>query len=208
MGRAVRSQAGFTLTELLVVCALLGLVMAGLLALVMSGLQAYVWGANQADAQQNARVALERMIREIREAGYHPAPPTCPAPPCPPGFVYQFDAITGQSATGLTLQYDWNGVSGSQPGITVTDPINGLVRGERVTYSFSGSNLMRQESGVDASPVVVASGISLLSFGYLDQNDSPTSVAANIRTVTVTLTTATGGGAYATMAHRVRLRNR
>ena len=64
----LRSQKGFTLTELLVVVSVVGLLLAAALAVNRSGLQAYLTGSNRVEVQQNARTALDRIAREIREA--------------------------------------------------------------------------------------------------------------------------------------------
>ena len=202
------------MAELLVVAAVVGIVMAGLLALVLSGQQAYLYGTSQVDAQQNARVAIERLAKEIRETGYYPLPPTCPSAgpgnPCTPQtFVFNFDPVTAQSATALTLQYDWNADGTPTVGATVLDPLTGAQRGEQISWSYAAGNLSRQETGIDAAPVVVASGITGLTFTYLDANDVVTGTPANIRTVTITLTAAPqAGGAFVNMVHRIRLRNR
>ena len=209
-GAAVRNQRGFSLTEMLVVCALIGIVMAGVLSLLMIGQQSATATSNKVDAQSNARIGIERMIEEIREAGYLPAGPTCPgAPvtPCPP-FNYAFSALINQSATGLTIQNDWN-ATGTIQTTAVTDPVSGLQRGEQVIYSFAAGQLLRREMGLDAAPVVLAGGITSLAFTYLDQDNAVTATAADIRTVTMTLTTQQSAGQpQVTMAHRVRLRNR
>jgi type IV pilus assembly protein PilW len=206
----IRDQRGFSMSELLVVCALLGIVMAGVLSLLMVGQQSATTTSNKVDAQANARVGIERMIEEIREAGYLPAGPTCPgapATPCPP-FNYAFSAITNQSATGLTIQNDWNANNTIQT-TSVVDPISGGNRGEQVIYSFADGQLSRREMGVDAAPVVLASGIISLAFTYLDQGNAVTGTAADIRTVTITMTTQQSTGQpQVTMVHRVRLRNR
>lgn len=68
IGRAFHSQRGFSLAELLVVCAVLGLLMAGLLVIQSGGISAYVIGSSRVAAQQNGRVALEMMARELRSA--------------------------------------------------------------------------------------------------------------------------------------------
>jgi prepilin-type N-terminal cleavage/methylation domain-containing protein len=206
----IRDQRGFSMSELLVVCAILGIVMAGVLSLLMVGQQSASTTSNKVDAQANARVGIERMIEEIREAGYLPAGPTCPgapATPCPP-FNYAFSAITNQSATGLTIQNDWNANNTIQT-TSVVDPISGGNRGEQVIYSFADGQLSRREMGVDAAPVVLASGIISLAFTYLDQGNAVTGTAADIRTVTITMTTQQSTGQpQVTMVHRVRLRNR
>jgi prepilin-type N-terminal cleavage/methylation domain-containing protein len=210
----MNNERGFTLAEMLVVCAIVGLVMASLLGLVMSGQQAYWFGTTQVDAQQTARVALERMVREIRQAGYYPQnpdtnPATCSAAPC-----YTFDAIgSGPTASSLTLQYDWNGDGTSAGSGKVNDPVQCATgtacRGERVTYSFSSGTLTRQEVGVDTTPQTIASGISSLTLSYFAEDGTTTTTPANIRTVGVAVTAHTANlGAYVSMTDRVRLRNR
>jgi type II secretory pathway pseudopilin PulG len=205
-----RDEGGFTLAEMLVVCALLGTVMAGVLSLLMIGQQSATATANKVDAQSNARMGIDRLIEEVREAGYLPAGPTCPgapATPCPP-YNYAFSAISAQTATALTIQNDWN-ADGVIQAAAVTDPITGSLRGEQVVYSFAAGQLRRQEIGIDGATVVVAAGIISLAYTYLDQNNTVTATAADIRTVTITLTTQQSAGQpQVTMVHRVRLRNR
>ena len=208
------NERGYTLAEMLVVCAIVGLVMASLLGLVVSGQKAFWYGTTQVDAQQTARVALERMVKEIREAGYYPqnpdtAPTTCSAPPC-----YAFDAIaSGPTASSVTLQYDWNGDGASAGSGKVNDPFlcatGTACRGERVIYSFSSGALTRQEIGVDTTAQTIASGISSMAFTYMAEDGTVTSVPANIRIIGVTVTAQSANqGAYVTMSDRIRLRNR
>ena len=66
--RLLRDPRGFSLAELLVVCATLGIVMTGLLLIHSSGTSAYVVGSSRVTAQQNGRVALEMIVRELRSA--------------------------------------------------------------------------------------------------------------------------------------------
>ena len=63
---ALKDERGFTLTEMLVVCALLGTVMAGVLSLVMVGQQSATATMNKVEAQSNARMGIDRVIEEIR----------------------------------------------------------------------------------------------------------------------------------------------
>lgn len=207
------NERGYTLAEMMVVCAIVGLVMASLLGLVLSGQQAFWYGTTQVDAQQTARVAIERMVKEIREAGYYPqspdtSPTTCTAVPC-----YTFAAIATGSASAVTLQYDWNGDGASSASGTVNDPIlcatGTACRGERVVYSFSSGALTRQEMGVDGSPVTIASGISSLAFTYFAEDGTVTAVPADIRSIGVSVTAQTANrGAYVSMSDRIRIRNR
>jgi prepilin-type N-terminal cleavage/methylation domain-containing protein len=68
MFQLARDQRGFTLTELLVVIAILGLMLAGLVTMQMEGQQAYLIGSHRVEAQQNGRIALELMVRQLRSA--------------------------------------------------------------------------------------------------------------------------------------------
>ena len=66
--RVMRDERGYTLAELLTAMAVLGLLMAGLFLTLQEGQTVYLYGAGRAEVQQNARVALERMLRELRTA--------------------------------------------------------------------------------------------------------------------------------------------
>lgn len=184
----VLNARGFTLAELLVTLAVVGLVMAGVLSLLIQGQQSYLVGAAQVEAQQNARVAVERMANEIRAAGYDPT-------------ASGFSAIINQTQTGLTLQNDWNG--------------DGVIGGggEVVVYLLRGTTL-RRNAGGGAQPIV--EGVQSLRFTYLDAAGLPTADPAAIRTVEVSITTLpekTGtywstGRVGVSMTTGVRLRNR
>ncbi len=62
-----RDERGFTLAELLVALSMLVFVLTAIVMIENGSLQAYVDGSNKTEVQQNARVALERMAREIRQ---------------------------------------------------------------------------------------------------------------------------------------------
>jgi prepilin-type N-terminal cleavage/methylation domain-containing protein len=224
----MNNQRGFTLAEMLVVCAIVGLVMASLLGLTMQGQQAYWFGTTQVDGQQTVRVALERMAKELREAGYEPLPGETDPTACPnatnyPLYTagvpcYKFVPVTSPAATSLTLQYNWDGSTCVVPcspintGALVIDPMTcptAACRGEQITYALSSGNITRQEVIVDATPVVIASGITALTFTYRDENNNVTALPELIRTVEISVTAQTATkGAYVTMVDRIRLRNR
>jgi prepilin-type N-terminal cleavage/methylation domain-containing protein len=199
----LRSEEGFTLAELLVACAVIALVMAGLLVMLQAGLETYLIGSNRVEATQSVRLAIERMSREIRVTGFCP---TClgPAP---------FTAITAQTATGFTIQNDWDGDGAINTAGTVTDA-NGTSHGEQIIYAFAGGSLTRQETGLGLQ--TLATGINSLTFTYQDSAGATTAIAADIRTIVVTLTTqpqnqpaaTQQGRVLVTMTDSVRLRNR
>ena len=203
--QALQSEGGFTLAELLVACAVIAFVMAGLLVMLQTGQESYLVGSNRVEATQSVRVAIDRMAQEIRTAGFCP---TCTGTP-------PFTAIAAQTATGFTIQNDWDGDGAINVVGTVTDA-NGNVRGEQVVYAFAGGALTRQETGVDAAALTLATGINSLTFTYEDSTGVTTATADNIRTIVVTLTTqpqnqpaaTQQGRVLVTMTDSVRLRNR
>ena len=203
--QALQSEGGFTLAELLVACAVIAFVMAGLLVMLQTGQESYLVGSNRVEATQSVRVAIDRMAQEIRTAGFCP---TCTGTP-------PFTAIAAQTATGFTIQNDWDGDGAINTTGTVTDA-DGNVHGEQIVYAFSSGALTRQEVGVDASAVTLATGINSLTFTYQDSTGATTATAANIRTIVVTLTTqpqnqpaaTQQGRVLVTMTDSVRVRNR
>jgi prepilin-type N-terminal cleavage/methylation domain-containing protein len=64
----LKNERGFTMAELLVATAVAGLVMAGVFLVLRGGQQAYLLGSSRVETQQNARVALDLMTRELRSA--------------------------------------------------------------------------------------------------------------------------------------------
>ena len=63
--RLLAPEAGYTLTELLTVLAIMSLVLGGLTAMFQAGMKAEVRANKELQAQQNARSALDRMRREL-----------------------------------------------------------------------------------------------------------------------------------------------
>src|SRR5262245_55115654 len=113
-----RDEAAFSLVELLVVLAVLGVVMAGALGLLGAGMRGYALGAARTEAQQAARVGLERMAKELRQAGYGASvAPVVVAEP-----------------TRLVFQMDLNG--------------NGVIDAtrERVTYLLRTDGVLRRDA--------------------------------------------------------------
>lgn len=175
-------STGFALAELLVVLALAGLVLLALTGLLQQGGQAYVDGTARLDAQQSARVALDRLGRELREAGQDPR-------------GTRFPPLVNPTPTGLTIQNDLDG--------------DGVIAGNRetITYSLTGRTL-RRNAGGGAQPII--DDVDALTFAYLDAEGQPTWVPGEIRSVLIAITTGPGNrrpGAV-TMTTQVRLRNR
>jgi prepilin-type N-terminal cleavage/methylation domain-containing protein len=224
--RPFRNHRGFTLPELLVACAMVGVVMAGLFSILRSGQQSYLTGTNQVEAQQALRLTMLRLTNDIREAGYCPS---CGTGAAPFSAMIGPTAGTAPSASGFTLQSDWNGNGAISTGLVTqtvmdttgtTSNVFNVNRGEQIIYSFSAGTLTRREMGVDGTAVTVISNLASLTFTYLDADGVafvPTlATQANIRTVVVNAvgqplvqpTAASAGRVQVAMTDSVRLRNR
>jgi prepilin-type N-terminal cleavage/methylation domain-containing protein len=102
-----RNQSGFTLAELLVAATVMAVVMAGIFVLQRGGQEAYLLGSNRVETQQNARVALELMTRELRSA----ASITTIASATDLTFVDQAGQTLRYSLSGTTLNRTVNGTT-------------------------------------------------------------------------------------------------
>lgn len=166
MRRAHRDDAGYTLSELLIVMALVGVVMAGAVTLLAAGQRSHAAGAARVGAQQAARAGLERMVTELREAGYDPT-------------GAGFRALVAASPTRLVLLNDLNGNG-------VIDPTR-----ERVTYVLSGS-VLRRDAGGGAQPLV--EGVRELWLTYFDLGGAVTTDPASVASIRIALEVGEPGG--------------
>jgi prepilin-type N-terminal cleavage/methylation domain-containing protein len=118
-GRAAAAQDGLTLTELLVVLAILGTVLAGLTVLLTSALRTQTDQTNRIQAQQDARLGLDKLRREIHCASTVTAPSGYPSSAVTI-TLGSYCPTTGGAATTVTwCTQDKNGtappVTGAQP---------------------------------------------------------------------------------------------
>jgi len=182
---ARRHAARVSLADLLAALAVLGLVLGATLSLLEQGQRLYAIGAARLEAQQSARVAVERMAREIRQAGYG-------APELP--------AITVAERSRIVLHLDVDG--------------DGAFAAARETITWSVSNrVLRRNAGAGAQPII--NGVRDLVLTYFDALGEPTTTPADVRTVSITVASEPeqtaadparhGGAVYTT---QVRLRNR
>jgi prepilin-type N-terminal cleavage/methylation domain-containing protein len=127
LARFARSQRGFTLAELLVVIAILSLMLTGLVAVQMSGQNSYLVGAHRVEAQQNSRVALELIARELRPALSVTAIPNA----ADMTFVDENNSVIEYKLVGTTLNRTATGCA-SCTGLPV--PVIGGVQAFTLTY--------------------------------------------------------------------------
>jgi prepilin-type N-terminal cleavage/methylation domain-containing protein len=191
--RAVlRDQRGFTLTELLVVATVLGMILAGVVLIQMQGQQAYLFGSHRVEVQQNNRAALELMVRDLRSA---------------------------ESVTTLGSPTDLTFVTCQDPYPT-SAPTTPCLPADVVTvrYQVVGTTLNRTVGGT-TTPLI--GGVQTLTMAYYSawngatNTGTTTTTPASVKLVRLQLVTGTedyaGAGApanqHATMESLVRLRN-
>ncbi|MBI4590900.1 MAG: prepilin-type N-terminal cleavage/methylation domain-containing protein [Candidatus Rokubacteria bacterium] len=160
MRRRWGGSRGFTLPELLVALAIVGMVLAAVTVLLEQGHKVYRAGAAKGEAQQSARVAVERLARELRAAGVNPT-------------GARFSALLNPTPTGFTIQNDLNG--------------DGVIRGNRetITYSLTGHTL-RRNAGGGAQPLI--EGVESLTLTYLDGAGNAVETPDEVRAVVIAIT--------------------
>jgi Tfp pilus assembly protein PilW len=107
------NERGFSLAELVVAVATVGLVLAGIFYIERQGEEAYLLGSARVQTQQDARVALDMMTRELRSAA-------------------RVTAITGSSDVVFVDEYGQNieyALSGTTLNRTVGSATTSLIGG-------------------------------------------------------------------------------
>jgi hypothetical protein len=153
------------------------------LTVLQAGSRAWEMGAARVDAQENARVALTRMARDIKTAGA--------------GAAATFAAVTVAEPARIVFHRDEND--------------DGVIAGTRetITWKLDGQ-ILRRDAGGGAQPIV--NGVRGLAIRYFDAAGTLTTLPEDVRSVEITLTTepvtAVGTGVRAKVSTRVGLRNR
>lgn len=193
------NNSGFTLMEVLVTGTLGALLVVTIYMMFETNQSTFNKGETDTDLQQNARVAMDRLVRELRMVRFDPqATPIIPSP-C---------ATAIQSATSTSIRFI--GDVDPDPIADYSCPSPPCTERVEYTYDAAGKRIRREEwprltgstscvndsdwsSSGGAHPL--AEKISGLTFAYYDANNNPITapVAAadlgNIRRITITLTT-------------------
>jgi type IV pilus assembly protein PilW len=189
-------QTGFTLIELLLALALGSLLLVGVYEVLINHQRTFALREQIAEMQQNARMGMDMMVRELRIAGYNPTGS--------PGV-----GILVASAHSIHFTMDLNGDGD-------IDDDN-----EDVTYSLydsggDGDQDLGRDTGGGRQPVV--ENLESLDFVYTLADGTSTSTPgaddlSEIRTIHVTLTARTASrdpnysenNGYRTMTLRMRV---
>jgi type IV pilus assembly protein PilW len=174
---AKSDEHGFTLMELLVAMALSMVILGAITGTFMTQTRFYNAQEQVNEMQQNARAAMDLMTREIKLAGYKPR------------GTESFTGVS-YSTTELRIRANLNGyLSDAQGGdATINDSSD-----EHLVYTFDSANkqIKRAYGLAGSTPQVIANNITSFTFGYLDSNGAPTTTAADIRQVSLSITART-----------------
>lgn len=130
MGRASRQERGFTLIELVVVMVLLGFLAALGSEMIAGTMQtSSITAYNQSSGSQ-ARYAMERITREIREMAYGPSGYTVPT------MGASSIVFTKEDGTAVTITYTGTSITLGYSGGTTSTLTDQLVSGATNVFQY------------------------------------------------------------------------
>ncbi|MFQ5656487.1 MAG: PilW family protein [Candidatus Methylomirabilales bacterium] len=216
------TNKGFTILEALIFSAIFGIVVTAIYMMYSTSHTTFTRGQNRIDLQQNGRVAMEVMAREIRTSGYDPSNPpngvipglaTNPQNCVTPGGPGPYGPYAVQIACDNYIRF-------------IAD-VDGNGTTDQVTYRLQGTQVLRDFSSWNGATFpppassILADFVGAVAFEYWDGGNgqlfAPLSAAdlSNLRRITIQLTTQTDETLHGTATQQasfplsmdVRLRN-
>ena len=227
-GSTSNRQAGFSLVELLITALILTVVLFAIYLMYETNMTTATWGNKKAELQQNARVALDMMEREIRMAGYNPSSTTgtdanaiqcitLPSTDCSPTVLTFIADIDGDNVTDK-VQYTFN--SGPQTICrklwrwtgtawnlitTVSEPL--CLNAQAEVVADGVSSVAPSHANCDGT---IAPSTTTAPFTYCDGTNKSTTAPGSVRKITISIIASGQAGRKIqtfTFASDVRLRN-
>ncbi len=222
------AEAGFSLVETLMAVVISSIVLLGLYLIFDVNQATFIKGEQQTDLQQNARIGMDRLVRELRLAGSDPSGVLGDPPILIPGGQARCSnpppatpqAIENAEATCVRFYADVD----ADPSVLPKD-----LATERVEYSHDAAvQVLRRRqwtnAGTSGGAQPLAERVTTLTFAYYDgagaclggecatpPDPVPAGSLDSIQRISVTITTAdtqTGGGALPfTLRAEIRPRN-
>ncbi len=163
-----RGAQGFTLVEVLIAMAIGGILLGVIVSTFILQSKSYDVQEQMTEMVQTARAAMDMIGREVRMAGYNPT-------------GAGFEGIPYHGAQ-LQLLADLRGANSTDPPDGDTNDPN-----ENITYTYDAKNLqIDRNTGGGNQPF--AENIESFAFTYVDEDGSPTTNAADIRQISLTIT--------------------
>ncbi|MBU0728195.1 MAG: PilW family protein [Proteobacteria bacterium] len=155
--RIVEADNGFSLVELMVAMFLTFIATAGIYKSYISFTVTTETQEQRVEMQQDLRIALNAMAKEIRKAGYDPTDNADSAIETADLGVIEFTMDLNEDEDNTDNDVDLNDNA-------ILDG-NEMYADERVRYFLSGSDLMRQDVNAGTNQIVI-SNVSALQFRY------------------------------------------
>ena len=189
---AQRNEAGFSLLELLMAMTISTAIMGSMVVVAGQMQRSYYSQIEGASVQQEARFALDWIVRELNTAGNNPmsiGTGTCPSS----GTVFRAirrDPNADSVQNDIRVHSDLNGnaLLGGLTTATCTEA------GEDVTIQLNTTTntIQRRDNNTEVSAVDMSdSVITGLTFAYLDSNRATTASDAAVSFIQVTITSQT-----------------
>lgn len=205
-----RGEAGFSLAESLIAVAISSVILLGLYLMYDVNQATFIRGEQQTDLQQNARIGMDRLVREVRLTGFDPQSPTIIPAPCATaiqsatrtsiGFIADVDS------DGTTEKVEYTHDPACNPNCAVDPPKMRReewpsLAGPDCTANWSASGgaqpLAERVTGLTLA-YYDGSGVCLGGGCAAPPDPVPPGSLGSIRRISVAITTAgtqTGGGA-------------
>ena len=155
---SLRGQDGFTLVELMVAMSIFLLILVGIFQVFDPSRNAYQVSTRKLDVQQNARVAMDRMARQIRMAGYFPE---------------NIDANTANDLSN-SIQV------ATESALAVSGDLDNLGASSVYTFCLDSTGLRRVRGTIGvagsylcANGELMAESVTALRFAYFDSANNP-----------------------------------
>jgi prepilin-type N-terminal cleavage/methylation domain-containing protein len=189
-------EAGYTLTELLVVCALFGMIAAASLGLYKVAQETYTSTSGLVDSQSEARAAIDRMAADLRLAGSFVV-----------GATSAPTAVSSASSSAITFLADIDGDTLSSGAEATASSAAGTSVVVSSATGFSASEYLYIASGItrEVRQISSISGTTLTLSASLTNSFSSGSIVRSVESVawsysSGTLTRQVGSGTAETVA--------
>ena len=153
-----RGQDGFTLVELMVAMSIFLLILVGIFQVFDPSRNAYSVSERKLDVQQNARVAMDRMARQIRMTGYFP------------------ENVDNNNANDLQNPIQ----VATESALSVAGDLDGTGASSVYTFCLSSTGLRRVQGAIGvagsytcANGTLMAESVTALNFAYFDSANNP-----------------------------------
>ena len=155
---SLREQAGFTLVELMVAMSIFLLILVGIFQVFDPSRNAYQVSERKLDVQQNARVAMDRMARQIRMSGYIP------------------ENVDADNTNDITNPIQL----ATESALAVVGDLDGTGASSVFTFCRDAAGLRRVNGAIGAGASytcangqLMAESVTALSFAYFDSANNP-----------------------------------